>query len=521
MKEMNNPKPRSMKASLNFRVVIHLVTLFFALSAYSQQNGEMILSGTWKVTWTDGVHGRDIRTITRFEAEKDLDRYMDVPVPMDLNKAMEAKGMIDDPNIAANSLQARWIGQQFWCYYRMFDVSEETLKDRAWLVFDRLDYAATILLNGKIIGTHKNAYTPCRIDVTGLLKSGINTLSVGIESGYYDAANKSSEDYIQGEIIEFATKRNWMRKPQYQYGWDWNPVMVNVGITGDVRLEWAKHARIDQGLVQASLSDDLSLAELTVNVFVQGVGTDVKATIRSTVIETNQTIDQEVSLGKEVKKFTNQLEVTRPKLWWPIGQGGQNFYHIKTEVIVGGTVVDSGTKRIGIRKLEIDQSPHPEEGKYFTLKVNNRKIFCKGGNWVPADMIYSAVTKEKYETLVNLAKEANFNMLRIWGGGEYISHELLELCDEAGIMVWQDFMFACAKYPGNDREFANNVRDEMTWAVREYSSHPSLCVWCGRFLHTWCPLLPALHKYYPLNLQSVYHYRRYSTIQHRLSLWDT
>ncbi len=456
-----------------------LILILLQASAISQENGKLDLNGTWKVTWTDGVHGREIPNILEFSAETDLERYMDVPVPMDLNKAMEAKGIIDDPNVGTNSLQARWIGQQYWCYYRTFEVDPDIPDKRTWLVFDRLDYAASIYLNGKKIGSHQNAYTPCRIDVSGLLLAGKNTLTVGIESGHYFAADKNGGNYIHRDRIESSTKRSWLRKPQYQFGWDWNPLMVNVGITGDVNLEWAKEARIDQVLVQAELSDDLNSADLTVNSYIQGCSKDVKARIRITVAETKQSFEQEIILGPDVQQYTSSLSLKKPELWWPSGQGPQNFYNIKVDVIVKGTIVDSKTTRIGIRKVEIDQSPHPVEGKYFTLMVNNRRIFCKGGNWVPADMIYSAVTKEKLSSLVMLAKEANFNMLRIWGGGEYAGHDLLDLCDQEGILVWHDFLFACDKYPGNDPEFLENVKEEITWAAREYSSHPSMVVWCG------------------------------------------
>lgn len=178
--------------NLPFRkVVIGLVFILLQPFAMSQENGKLDLNGTWKVTWTDGVHGREIPNILEFPAEKDLERYMDVPVPMDLNKAMEAKGIIDDPNISTNSLQARWIGQQYWCYYRTFDVDPNIPGKRTWLVFDRLDYAASIYMNGKRIGSHQNAYTTCRIDVTERLLVGKNTLTVGIESGHYLAADKN------------------------------------------------------------------------------------------------------------------------------------------------------------------------------------------------------------------------------------------------------------------------------------------------------------------------------------------
>ncbi|MDA3821488.1 MAG: hypothetical protein PF450_02590 [Bacteroidales bacterium] len=472
----------------NIRIVgiaVLIVSSMIQFPLYAQKNKQMDLNGTWKVTWTDGVHGRSIKNILNFPAEKDLARYMDVPVPMDLNKAMEEKGMINDPNIGANSLQARWIGQQYWCYYKEFKVDAEALRERTWLVFDRLDYSARIFLNGEEIGSHQNSYIPCRIDVSGKLFNGKNTLTVGIESGHFLSADIEGGNYIESDRIESSTKRSWLRKPQYQYGWDWNPLMVNVGITGDVRIEMVQAARIDQEIVQSKLSNDLNRAEVSISTYIEGCKPMMKATLRSTLVERKTYTEQEINLSKNIEHFNSTIRIDVPDLWWPTGQGPQNLYHVKTEVYVDGVIVDTKTTKIGIRKIEIDQSDHPKEGKYFTLKVNNRKIFCKGGNWVPADMIYSAVTKDKLSKLVHQAKEANFNMLRIWGGGEYAGHDLLDLCDEEGIIVWHDFLFACDKYPGNDPGFVKNVTEEITWAVREYSSHPSMSVWCGNNEILW------------------------------------
>lgn len=474
MKEINST------TKMKIRICLYFILFFLNIGfSFGQTINKQSISGTWKVTWSDGVHGRHFKTMIEFQAKKDPERYIDVPVPMDLNKALQARGILNDPNIGLNSLNARWIGEQYWSYFKTFNVNKAALNNRAWLVFDRLDYSAIIILNGKEIGRHQNAFIPYRIDVSGLLKEGENELTVGIESGYFAVAEKNGKDYLPETMIEWPRKRQWLRKPQYQFGWDWNPVMVNVGITGDVRIEWTQHARIDQELIQATLSEDLKNAYLSINTYIQGGSQNEKVKIRSQIIETNQTAEHEIVISKEIVTETSYITIKNPSLWWPAGQGAQFLYHVKTDVIADGIIVDSKTSHIGIRKVELDQSPHPLEGNYFTVKVNNRKIFCKGSNWIPADMIYSAVTPQKTAVLLDLAEKANFNMLRIWGGGEFVSHQFLDLCDEKGIMVWHDFLFACSKYPGDDLEFVNNVKREITWAVREYTSHPSICVWCG------------------------------------------
>ena len=331
-----------------------IIFLFSVVEIHAQSTKKRSLAGEWKVTWTDGTHNRELDKIVIFPAEKDLERYIDVPVPMDLNVAMEKRGLISDPNVGVNSLQARWVGQQYWCYYKTFEVDDDALSTRCWLVFDRLDYVAEIYLNGTKIGSHENAFMPCRIDVSDHLTEGINKLVVGIESGHYYAAQKPGLDYITPNFVEVANKRVWLRKPQYQYGWDWNPVMVNVGITGDVRLEWSDGVRIEEVIVQSELTDDLKSAQVNCKTYLQGTESGQKAQIKTTIVETNESIQSEVELQKDIMSYNSTVTIGNSKLWWPIGQGEQNFYHVKTEVFIDGTLAVSKTKRVGIRKVEID-----------------------------------------------------------------------------------------------------------------------------------------------------------------------
>jgi beta-mannosidase len=187
----------------------------------------------------------------------------------------------------------------------------------------------------------------------------------------------------------------------------------------------------------------------------------------------------EIPPGESIHTVSGIME--SPELWWPIGHGDQNRYHI--DVLLRHNDDWNRESRyscwIGTRKVEVDQSPHPVEGRHFILRINDRPIFCKGGNWVPADMLHSTVTPERYRELVDLAIGANFNLLRIWGGGIFADPALLDYCDEKGVLVWHDLLFACSKYPGDYPEFAAEVRREVTWAVREMAHHPSLVVWCG------------------------------------------
>lgn len=476
---------------MKIRKIIDLLLLMVLLSflisqkTYGQFLNQLNLSGKWKITWNDGIHGPvRIEGFSRTNPLNDTLRYMDVDVPMDLNVAMQKKGMVGDLNYGLNYLLARWVSGHYWQYYKQFEAPREALNKPVWLKFDRLDYSAMIYLNSQLIGKHDNAFIPCMIDITGKLKEGTNILTISIESGLYDVADKNMSDY-NNDISIHLNKRHWLRKPQYQFGWDWNPQLINIGITGDVSLIWRDEARIDNIVPWIKMADDLSAADITIRTFLEGMKSSGDFTIEATLVETNQKVSAQITASKGIKPYELKMRVNRPKLWWPVGQGAPNLYTLKVDVKKNGEVVDSGSRRIGFRKIEVDRSQHPVEGNYFTIKVNNRPVFMKGGNWVPADMIYSNVDTDRLKKLVDMAVDANFNILRIWGGGPFAGNDLLRLCDEKGVVVWHDFLFACSKYPGDDVDFYNNVKREVTWAVREFAYHPSLIVWCGNNEIEW------------------------------------
>jgi beta-mannosidase len=436
------------------------------------------LSGTWKVTWNEGGHGpQSLDDYLHTDPFQDPARFMEVPVPMELHLALQKAGLVEDINYGMNTLKARWVAEKYWLYAKTFSVPEEALKEKAWLVFDQLDLNAVIMLNGETVGTHSSAFVPCRIEVTGKLQAGENLLQIGIESGLYGVADKDGGSYLQN-MGALLNKRHWMRKPQYQFLWDWNPQLINVGITGAVRLEWTESLRLDQVVVQCHLSDDLQKAMLTVKSFLEGWEQE-SLKIKTSVLETGQNTLTDIQIKPGLNPYTSKVEIWEPKLWWPAGQGEQPLYHVKVELLDGQTVLAEKNIRTGIRRIQIDQSSHPVVGNYFTIIVNNRKVFMKGGNWVPPEMIYSNVSRERLDALTDMAIKANFNMLRIWGGAIWAGHDLLDLCDEKGLLVWHDLLFACSKYPGDDKEFYDMVKHEVTWGVREFSPHPSLAVWCG------------------------------------------
>ncbi|NLC55947.1 MAG: hypothetical protein GX774_03815 [Armatimonadetes bacterium] len=445
-------------------------------------SGSLSLNGTWGLTWAEGSHlmhpshylGPSLRGR----------RLLPAAVPAPIHQVLRAAGLLEDPNLGLNSLKARWVEEQFWIYRHTFTVPAEAAEQPAWLVFDKLELDTLVLLNGQEVGRHANANRPARFAVTGKLRPGENLLVVRVDAGFHSAADKPGNGFCSGEI-GLLTKRHWHRNPQYQVGWDWNARLTNVGILGDVRLEWSAVPRLDQVTLFALPSTDLSTATLFVRASIEGVAEEpVAAVLRARVVETGQEVSLPLSVVQGESRHELQLEIANPRLWWPIGHGEQFRYTVEVTLEAGGET-QRVVRRTGVRRVEIDQSPHPVEGRYFILKINNRPIFCKGGNWVPADMLYSTVDAARYRELVDLAVAANFNLLRVWGGGLFADHALCDACDEQGILLWHDFLFACAQYPGDDPDFAAEVRREVTFAVRDLAHHPSLVVWCGNNEVEW------------------------------------
>lgn len=440
------------------------------------------LNGTWKARGFDFQHGIPEGYVVPGADER---IFIDAQVPGDIHLDLRKVGLVGDPNIGLEAQNQRWVEEQIWVYRKAFIAPADALGKRAWLVFEALDLVADIYLNGEKIGSHANVFLPCRIDVSGKLKDGENTLAVRIESGLYSVAEKPSQDYNPA-MDHKLHKRAWLRKPQCQFSWDWAPRLVNVGIPGPVRLEWTDSARIDALTVYPVLSDDMKSAQIEVRAFVESVKAEpIKAVIRVRVPEADQVVEKTVELPAGVSRQDVTVEIPNPKLWWPRPHGDQPLYTVQCEIEIAGTVVDSGQRRTGIRSVRINQNPHPVTGRYFIIEINGKPIFAKGGNWVPPDTIYAGIEADRWRKLVDLAVDANFNCLRIWGGGLYADHALLEACDEAGVMVWHDFIFACSKYPGDDPEFLGNVRKEIEYQVRDLSPYPSLVVWCGNNELEW------------------------------------
>jgi beta-mannosidase len=437
----------------------------------------MDLGGTWRAKWYSGQRGNLASART---ADVDERYCIDAQVPGEIHLDVMKAGWIQDTNRDANVLAARWVEEMLWAYRRAFQCPPQALKSRAWLAFAGLDLVAAIYLNGKKVGGHRNSFYPCRIDITGKLKAGENLLTVELDSGLFHAGDRNGSDYLH-HVDAQLHKRHWLRKVQSSAEWDWAPRLYNVGIFKPVRLEWTRDAaRADQFVPLAEVDESLKSGTVRGRWFVEGLGErPVKGSLRIEVPELKASRTVSITIRPGLNPVEASMEVKNPQLWWPVGQGEPRRYKVYATLTVGGRVAARAEASIGFRRIRFIQDPHPEKGRYFILEVNNRNVFCKGGNMVPADTILARLDRERYDKLTDLALEANFNFLRVWGGGLYESDDFFDLCDAKGILVWQEFIFACSRYPVHDLDFVDEVKREARWNIRRLAAHPSLIAWCG------------------------------------------
>lgn len=441
------------------------------------------LNGTWNLYWSDGYRGEPIHKL--WTPGQTLRPVLTAQVPGEVHLDLMRAGLIKEPAVGLNAHRARWVEEMIWYYHRTFQAPGLAPGDRAYLVFEQLDLAAIVYLNGAEIGRHANAFRPLRIDVTGKLKPGENVLVVEIESGLFSVSDRPYSGYGLTTDAKLH-KRQWLRKTQSSFGWDWSLRLVNVGISGGVRLEVCRDVRFDCFVAIPKLSADSKTGTVTGRFFVEGLGEKThKGYLRLQIEGTSAMAETEVEIKPGLQTLEATARLDNPELWWPVGHGGQPLYSVRGTLTIDGAVVATDTRRVGFRHVCINQAPHPDSGSYFIIEINGKPIFCKGGNLAPAELIFARLNRQRYETLIARALEANFNLLRVWAGGLYESDHFYDLCDERGILVWQEFHFACAKYPATDEHFLADVKLEAAHQVRRLAHHPSLVVWCGNNELEW------------------------------------
>ncbi|MCS7113545.1 MAG: glycoside hydrolase family 2 protein [Candidatus Bathyarchaeota archaeon] len=415
-----------------------------------------------------------------------VDGWVQAEVPGVVHLDLIRSGVIPDPFYGLNEDTARWVEDIEWWYRKDFEPPDELLgRECVELIFEGLDTIATIWVNGVRIGEAYNMFTPWVFDVKNILKPGRNTVVVRFKPpGRYadELSDRYSEKY--GVLNSaFHRSRPYVRKAQYSFGWDWGPRLPTVGIWRSVKLIGYDVGRL--GYVAAlplEVSEDKAILKLTAEVYAyRRFRARVRFTVEGYGSRVEAYVEDYIEPGRN--DLSCLVELDKPRLWWPNGYGDQNLYKLTVGLYSEDSILDEAYTRIGIRRVELIQEPNGK-GRSFLFKINGLPVFCKGANWIPADSFLPRVSRERYRRLLEMAREAGMNMLRVWGGGIYEDDYFYDLCDELGIMVWQDFMYACAEYPEEDW-FLREAEREAEEVVRRLRGHPCIVLWCGNNENQW------------------------------------
>ncbi|WP_049564421.1 glycoside hydrolase family 2 protein [Nonomuraea sp. SBT364] len=382
----------------------------------------------------------------------------DVPasVPGCVHTDLLAAGLIDDPYLDDNENRLSWIGDAGWAYTTTFTWSGDE-HERTDLVCDGLDTVATVTLNGVVVGSTANQHRSYRFPVRHLLREGANTLTVTFDSAVaYAEAHKERLGFRPGA---YAAPYPFVRKMACNFGWDWGPALVTAGIWRPIGLESWSGARLAEVRPQVRMDGPAGVVDVRVRV---ERATEAPLTLAADVAG----VSVEVPLATGQRTAVVSLSVPEPLLWWPRGYGEPNRYELT--VRLGDA---RWQRKIGFRTVELERDA-------FRLTVNGEPVFVRGVNWIPDDCFPSRVTRERLAGRFGQAVDAGVNLLRVWGGGLYESEDFYDLAGELGLMVWQDFPFACASYP-EEEPFRSEVAAEAREQVVRLAPHPSLMLWCG------------------------------------------
>ena len=400
----------------------------------------------------------------------DPEKWYNAKVPGTIHTDLLDNKLIEDRFYSDNETRISWIAECDWIYSKEFTF-DKSANVEYQLVFDGLDTIAEIYLNDNIVGNTNNMFVQYKYDVAKYLINGKNTLKIKLISpNKYSIDEESKHSKLQ---VALKSNRVYIRKAQYSFGWDWGPELTTSGIWKDVYIIEKPKAEIES-ITFNTISITGDVAEVEIKVTLEN---KIKDELLLNIKLDNKEQITENSIAVKGKENTIRLFVKNPKLWFPNGEGEQELYKLTCQLCNKENVIyNEQTKTVGIRIIELLLKKNNEPD--FLIKVNGQSVFCKGVDWIPADSFLPRVTDEKYLDLLTKAKDANMNMIRVWGGGIYENDIFYEYCDKLGLLVWQDFMFACGAYPEHD-SIIENIKNEVTQNVNRLQHHPSIAIWCG------------------------------------------
>lgn len=396
--------------------------------------------------------------------------WLPAHVPGSVHLDLRRNGKIPDPFFGTNEQELASLEEQAWDYKTVFTVSSELLeREEIDLVADGLDTLATITLNGRTVAATENMFVGYRWPIKRWLRRGQNELLVHFASPMPYIRQKRKSHFF-AEWNDPIGGASGIRKEQCNFGWDWGPRLVTSGIYRSLRIEgWSGNR-----LSHVRLTQDHFRGAVTLKLKPEPQRESSRTRYRAMVKFGNELIGE----TEATRNGTLEIKIAKPELWWPHLHGKQPLYTVTVELLDdNGKALDIWTRRIGLRTIELDR--HADKfGESFQFRINGRAIFAKGANWIPAHVFTSAVTREMIDDILTSAVLANMNMVRVWGGGVYESEDFYDLCDEKGLLVWQDFMFACSLYSG-DKHFLGLCREEAEYQVKRLAHRCCLALWCG------------------------------------------
>jgi len=402
--------------------------------------GVIDLAGSWSLVDGSGEHAAEIA------------------LPGDVHSALLAARLIPDPYYGRNEYDVRWVAERDWVVSREFVLDDPAVE----LVIEGLDTVAEVRVNGILVLETANIFRRWRAELSEAAIVGTNKIEITIRSSVAEAARRQAAQpfhvpWHKGNCA--IPNGNMLRKPQCDFGWDWNIALAPLGVYGAIRLEPKCSAR----LADVQLSQHHENSRVTLELLVKIVGKPTEKQVE--ILFDGWSYEARIRDGMAQA----EIVVDNPALWWPSGLGEQALHDL--EVRFGEQIL---RRRIGLRSLDVVV----DDDGGFTFRINGHDVFARGANWVSADALPGRITPEKTRDLLQSAVDANMNMIRVWGGGRYEPDWFYDLCDELGLMVWQDFMFACHLYPSTP-EFLAEVDREVRDVVARIAHHACIAVWCG------------------------------------------
>ncbi len=421
------------------------------------------------LSYTQGNTHLELKDWTFRKMQDDQKKIAHIPGNIFLD--LKLNGLIPDPLLGSNESKLQWVSQQEWIYETLIDISPKDFKKwknkNVRVHFPCIDTYADLYINDEWAGRTDNAFIHWNFPIQNFIKQGKNVIRVVFQSPYVIAQKKLTRlPYpLPGDSIRAVT-----RKPQYEFGWDWGPNLAGCGIRQLPYIEVEEHSFISEHWLKIPTHPS---ASFEIN-FTNRIRS--QSELFAQLKDANGNLLQKRQIISEGTQTFTFSQKDLP-IWYPNGHGQAALFMVTLELWEGNQKVDEVKIRSGNRTVELIQEKD-SWGQSFFFKVNGKKVFMKGANYIPIRYFHESATREDYEHLLGACKKANINMLRVWGGGIYETDLFYDLCDEYGILIWQDFMFACSMYPG-DEAFLASVRTEAEQQVKRLSHHPCMALWCG------------------------------------------